>query len=108
MDSAAALSPEDGKRWSLPLWRALGNLANVAHVMQFYDRRWRPERFVKDTGLALLDGRGEAAALPAEPGEELFLTDILRRDLLLRFSVQEGGSRFLVHDFEIRPSQLEE
>jgi len=99
--------PRAGDKKTIALaWRLLLALAQVYHLMRFRQKEFLPLAFFQETGLVLEAPEGAGGA-PIGGEERLFLTDILKKDLGLRFSVLPEEGRLLVHGLEPGPSPAE-
>lgn len=81
------------------VWRMFLALAQVLHIMHFRQRNFTRPAFIKETGLAIILP-AQSAELPTDPEINLFVTDLLKRDLSLRFSVLNEEKKLLIHGFD--------
>lgn len=80
------------------VWRMFLALASVLHIMHFRRRDFSRQTFIKETGLALI--MPEASEhLPTDPEASLLVTDLIKRELALRFSLLNSEEKILIHGF---------
>lgn len=88
----------------LPLfWRMLLSLAQVFHFMHFIQKDYSSELFVRDTGLVLEtpDGSND---FHAGMGSIYSVTDLLKKDWNLSFSILDTDEKLLIHDINWKPA----